>query len=278
MSEASLWSPVTDELAFWQEGGIKAQLWLRDDDAIEPGAALERLVGMAKAEGAAILLATIPATAQPELARWLETRDHVLPCQHGFAHVNHALPGERAQEIDGSRPLATVLGDLAKGRERMNLLFGARHVPVLVPPWNRIAPAIPPHLPALGFQALSTFGFGEGPGAPGLCIANAHLDIIDWRRTRRGEEHPKLAAKLAEALRQARLNEATFGSAHPVGILTHHLVHGPLAWSFLENLFEFVASHPQVEWVGREALASTLTGVNKISPSCGSPRANDSVV
>ncbi len=272
MSETCLWHPVREELAFWQEAGPAARLWLRDDDAIEPTPALQRLMGMAQAEGAALLLATIPARAQQELARWLETQHHVLPCQHGLAHVNHAQPGERAQELDGGRPLATVIGDLARGRDRMAALFGPRHLPVLVPPWNRIASAILPHLPALGFQTLSTFGFSEELAVPGIRIANAHLDIIDWRRTRQGEEHPKLAAKLAEALRQARI-----GGAVPVGILTHHLVHGPVAWSFLEKLFEFVASHPHVGWLGGKALTSMLTGVKKVSPSCASPRANGSV-
>ena len=51
-----------------------------------------------------------------------------------------------------------VLGELGTGRMALERLFGARPLPVLVPPWNRIAPALVPTLPEIGFAGLSTFG------------------------------------------------------------------------------------------------------------------------
>ena len=38
------WSPLTKELSLWSKAGLAPQLWLRDDDAIAPSEALDRLL------------------------------------------------------------------------------------------------------------------------------------------------------------------------------------------------------------------------------------------
>src|SRR3712207_7045597 len=43
------------------------------------------------------------------------------------------------------------------GVERLLRFYGNRLVPMLVPPWNRIDPALLPDLPPLGLRALSVF-------------------------------------------------------------------------------------------------------------------------
>ena len=55
-------------------------------------------------------------------------------------------------ELGTERPAMLVLGELGTGRMALERLFGARPLPVLVPPWNRIAPALVPTLPEIGFR------------------------------------------------------------------------------------------------------------------------------
>ena len=155
MTEA--WATVEAELDRAFEAGRRLRIWLRDDDCVAVTPALERLASLCHRFDLAILLAVIPELAEPGLAEWIAAHPAVTPCQHGFAHRNHAAPGERAREL-GGRPVEAVLDDLARGRAILQALFGDRLSDILVPPWNRIDADLVSWLPGLGYSALSTFG------------------------------------------------------------------------------------------------------------------------
>ena len=162
------WSDLTDELDAWRAEGRIATLWWRDDDAAAPAPALDRLAGLAGEHGVTVGLAVIPALAQPSLAPWLEpVRAEVL--QHGWAHRSHAAAGEKKSELGRHRAPGVMAAELARGLERLRELVGARCLPVLVPPWNRIDPDLIPALPDAGFRGLSVYGLphrgGAGAGA-----------------------------------------------------------------------------------------------------------------
>ena len=57
--------------------------------------------------------------------------------------------------------------------------LGPRLLPVLVPPWNRLAPDLPGILPGIGYRGLSA----AAPVAPvpGLVQAHAAVDPVAWR-------------------------------------------------------------------------------------------------
>ncbi|MBV8567504.1 MAG: polysaccharide deacetylase, partial [Methylobacteriaceae bacterium] len=170
-------------------------------------------------------------------------------------HRNHAPAGAKAEELGLHRPTLQVLAELQEGRRRLIELFGDGLSPVLVPPWNRIAPKLLPSLPALGLRALSAFGWEELGPVAGLREANCHVDIIDWKATRRGHDHATLVERLVGALATARARNGA-----PVGILTHHLVHGETAWSFLEELFRGTADRDAAQWItADEVLRSPLS-------------------
>src|SRR5690606_25310203 len=97
---------------------------------------------------------------------------------------NHAGPGQKKQELGGHRPAEAALADLAAGRHRLAALFGQDLAPVLVPPWNRIAPEVAARLPEIGFRGLSTFGAGDVTEPSGITVVNTHVDPIDWHGTR----------------------------------------------------------------------------------------------
>jgi peptidoglycan/xylan/chitin deacetylase (PgdA/CDA1 family) len=216
--------------------------WLRDDDATVPGAALDHLLRVTADHGVPVTLAVIPAPAGVALAERLLPATHVTVAVHGWAHVNHAGPGEKKQELGGHRPLAEVTGELRQGLERLARLFPGQLCPVLVPPWNRIAPEVTAALPGLGFTGLSVFGPEKQAGLP---VVNTHVDLIDWRGTRGGRDDAVLFAELAQAVARGG----------PVGVLTHHLVHDAQAWGFLERLFALTRGHPGCRWVGLPELA-----------------------
>src|SRR5262249_20089923 len=148
----------SDEVERWAQAGRTAELWWRDDDAADAGPALERLLAVQRDTGAPMALAVVPSKATRALADRLAGQPGVDLLQHGYAHGNHAQAGDKKIELGAERPAMLVLGELGTGWMALERLFGKRPLPVLVPPWNRIAPALVPTLPEIGFAGLSTFG------------------------------------------------------------------------------------------------------------------------
>ena len=239
------WQALQAELDRWQADGKTIRFWLRDDDAVAPSEALDRLISLSEAHAAPVLLAVIPRGATEALAKRLRDAPTITACTHGYAHLNHAPSTEKKQELGAHRPLEDITEELRDGASRLHDLFGMRLAPVLVPPWNRIAPDVIAQLPALGFRGLSAFGDKGASGAPeGLTLLPTHLDIMDWHGTRGGRPHGDLVAELVQRLAAKRVNGDT-----TVGILAHHLVHDEQAWSFLSDLLRITAAHPAARWV-----------------------------
>jgi hypothetical protein len=242
------WAMLATELARWHETGRQADLWWRDDDAVSDTPALRRLIEIARAP---VALAVIPADLQPDLASCLATdtdlaRFAVL--QHGFSHRNHEPPDRKKAELGIARPSDLVLTELTRGKMLLQQAFGARALPVLTPPWNRIAPALVDHLAELGFRGLTTYLPRPAPYiAAGLLQVNTHVDIIDWHGGRGFLGTDQCLALLTQHLRARRLREAD--GAEPTGILTHHLVHDAASWAFLERLQDWLSGYPVIRWL-----------------------------
>lgn len=235
-----------DTLDAYAKDGRTVQIWLRDDDAIEPTTALSRLLDLSTRWNAPMTIAAIPADATDELARLLIELPLISVAVHGWDHTNHAPASEKKQELGLHRGEDVVLARLAEGLERIAGLFGDRAVQLLVPPWNRIAPALLGHLQSLGYEALSVFG-PEREGAP-VKLVNTHVDIIDWKGTRGGRPMDILYAEAS-----ARLGTGN-AQLTSLGVLTHHLVHDDAAWDFLDDFFALTTGHPACRWVPVSAL------------------------
>jgi hypothetical protein len=242
------WQRLTAELDQWQARGRIATLWWRDDDAVAPTPALARLLDLHGHHGVPLALAVIPARAEERLARGLEQHHGIAVLQHGYAHEDHSGEGERAIELGGARRRDRVAAELEEGRDRLRALFPARLLPVMVPPWNRIAAELYPDLRAFGFRALSCFAPRERrEPIRGLLQTNCHADLVDWRGGRgfRGED-PTIDQICSHLLAR---REGSADRQEATGILSHHLVHDEDCWRFLDTLLEIANHHPAARWL-----------------------------
>ena len=235
-----------------RDRSVELPFWWRDDDAQAVTPQLARLLGLATGLGLPLGLAVVPAGVAPALAdRVARVADlHVL--QHGWSHRNHSPPGEKKTELGDHRPKEAIERELRLGFERLRRLFPEKFLPVLVPPWNRIGAAAKAAMPSVGLRGLSAFGPAD-PGA--FHQANVHVDLFAWRPARRPLPLSEIYAGLCrEVLRRLE------GAAEPIGIMTHHLVHGEESWSLLEEVFALLRRHPAVAWPTIPALFDLAPG------------------
>ena len=245
------WRRLTEEVARWQDAGRTVEFWWRDDDAARRDPALDRLLALATRSTVPVALAVVPASADLELLAQLGGRVSVL--QHGTDHVNRAASGAKKTEFPSAEPRDAALARLETGRARLRAGAGDRFIPVLAPPWNRIASALIVDLPAAGYLGLTCFGARENfEPVRGLRQVNTHIDIVAWKGDRGfvGE-----GAAIEAALRHlASRRSGSADTREATGWLTHHQVHDWAAWDFLERLFDTTCAIQGVAWRRAEDL------------------------
>lgn len=223
------WTPLTTELTLWRAGGLALPLWWRDDDAIAATPDLEVLTALAEDLHLPVHLAVIPKLAQPFLPHFVADHDAVIPVVHGWQHQNHAPAGAKKAEFGYPRPDA--LTDARQALARMQALFGARLLPIFVPPWNRLDPGLLPGLAQAGYCGVSTYLPRTARLAvPGLVRINTHIDPIFWRGGRGLVPPEEQIAGIVSLLQDRRMGLSD--AAEPLGFLTHHLVHNAEIWEF----------------------------------------------
>lgn len=238
---------ATAELERWRAEGLSLPIWWRDDDAIAPTPALERLLALADQFSAPLHLAVIPEPATTELADRLRTASTVFVLTHGWRHANHAPRDQKKAEFGPHRPTSVMLDEIAAGRRRLDGLFGHQALPVFTPPWNRVAPDVVKGLPAIGFAAVSTFTPRTSKSAAnGLLEVNTHLDPVAWKSGGGLLDASLLDAQLAQELEARRLGQAD--NSEPYGLLTHHLVQDDATWTFTASLIETLLGSGVARW------------------------------
>jgi len=235
------------ELDRWAAAGLTVRVWLRDDDAIAATEALDSFLATLARHGAPVLIAAIPGRLEPSLAPRLAGLTSVAVGVHGHIHANHAAPGKKSAEYPAGRTRGLMLEELAQGRAIIEATFEEQAMAIFVPPWNRAYAGIAADLDRLGYRALSTFADAhEDEQRPGFVIANTHADLMHWRGSRGGRGLSAVADEVAAMLVRRR-NDGP--SQHPVGLLTHHLVHDETACATLDALLGFLGTHEAVRWL-----------------------------
>lgn len=233
---------LTGHLDWFAERGRKVRFWWRDDDAVEPSPALDRMLDLANRHEVDLALAVIPKDAIEALAARLSGEPHAFVLQHGWQHRNFQRKdlGEKAAELGSRRDPDELMAQLTEGKARLETLFGEKFLPAMVPPWNRIAPEICRRLPGIGLPGLSTFTWFNFPRDTQV---QSHVDILKWKKQVRfiGWESARLRFDLQLTRRRNTGNE-------PLGLLTHHLVHDVDCFAFLEMFLDIAAHHEGAEW------------------------------
>lgn len=116
---AAPWQALTLELDRWSADGRTVGLWLRDDDAVAPSPALDRLSEFAERFAAPVLLAVIPLLAEP-CAGACVARQAVAASLPARRRPSQPRPG-RQQEIEfgPERAAADVDAEIAQGWQRL---------------------------------------------------------------------------------------------------------------------------------------------------------------
>jgi hypothetical protein len=252
-TDSAEWPDLAVELDRWEEAGMVARLWWRDDDAVAPTRQLDRLLALAG--DTPLALAVIPANAVGGLARALDFLPQVTVLHHGWCHADRAAdyPGAgRKSEYPPERHPVDVADELDEGRQRLRALFGPRALPVFVPPWNRFAERFVPLLVEAGLTTLSQMSPRTGEPAAGMAVRDVHVDVVAWRADRGFiGEGPALGRFIAELRdRRAASNQSA------IGILTHHLVMDGATADFMGTLGDVVVAHPAARWVDVRELLS----------------------
>jgi hypothetical protein len=238
---------ATAELARWRSKGLSLPIWWRDDDAVAPTPALERLLALAEQFDAPLHLAVIPEPVTAELADRLKAVSTVFVLTHGWRHANHAMPDQKKAEFGSNRPVATMLEEIAAGRRRLGELFGVQALPIFTPPWNRIESEIVKALPTISFAAVSTFTPRSSKfAADGLLQVNTHLDPVAWKSGGGLLDPSLLDAQLGRELEARRMGSAD--NSEPYGLLTHHLVQDEATWAFTAMFVETLLDSGVARW------------------------------
>lgn len=237
------WSPLDAAMA-----GRAPVLWWRDDDAVAPTPALDRLIALTEEVGAPLTLAAIPARVTGALAERVARADGVAVAVHGWAHESHAPEGEKNAEFGAHRPLPARMAEAERGLRVIGEAFGPRALPVFIPPWNRMAPDMPEALAQAGYRGLSVHG-NRLPGSAPLPRIDAHLDPVDWRGTRSAVDPAALVARVCALLREDA----------PIGLMTHHLAHDEAVWALVAGLARRLTARG-ARWAALGDLLETLAG------------------
>lgn len=278
LAAETAWARLDQALTRLHAAGRQLAFWWRDDDAVAATPQLDRLLDLARQYHLPMALAVVPGLAETSLVQRLKSlspdRPEVVVLQHGWKHQNHAGPGAKKSEYPASRDPTVCLAELSQGRAHLAALFGPRFLPVLVPPWNRCADALIPHLASQGFTGISGGLSGFPKRDKALIHAHAGIDPVDWASRRTLLPGTTGLRPLAAVLDQIIIPaETALTPQHaasrplflqtpmpqtspppPLGILTHHLIHETPLWSFLDQLFARLTRHPAVRFVSARSL------------------------
>lgn len=236
---------LATEIKILSSTNRSVEIWWRDDDLETPSQQLDNLISTAHNIKLAPMLAVIPARASKQLEGVLNKCDIKIAI-HGFKHHNHEPVKNKKAEFGSVRTIETQKIDLENAIKQLEQIFGGLFLKCLVPPWNRINDALPHLLPSLGISGLSTFASRKRiPSIPGLTQINTHIDVIDWKRTRKFIGAELMAQELAAQLKNSRAG-ITDGQ-EPIGLLSHHLLMSAADWQEFQEVCLFLKESSNIK-------------------------------
>ena len=236
---------LASEINILTRMGRSIEIWWRDDDLESPSPQLDNLISTANDLKLPPLLAVIPARVSKQLEKVLNKCDIKIAI-HGFKHHNYELLENKKSEFGSIRTLEAQKIDLQNGMKQLEQLFGKLFLKCLVPPWNHINDELPHLLPSLGITGLSTFASRKTtPSIPGLIQVNTHVDIIDWKQTRKFIGADLMAHEIASKLKNSRTGAKE--DQEPLGLLSHHLLMSGADWKEFQEVCGFLKESSNIQ-------------------------------
>lgn len=217
---------LSAELAAWRRAGKRVPLWWRDDDAIDAGPALDRLLALSARHQVPLALAVIPDQLSPELVPLINAQPAVSVLQHGLDHRSRRVEGHAPAQFGDDQTAAEIAAAIAASMQRLATF--ERVLPVYVPPWNAVQPRLIEALRSLDLRLSAFDSLDESDRV------DAHLDVLRWGARPRFRGAGRLLNRLARLLAERRRQHLW---DRPVGLLTHHLDQDEPSWRFLNVLF-----------------------------------------
>ena len=137
-------------------------------------------------ESVPVALAVIPALAEPRARRLARSGCSACPeiavLQHGWRHPEPLAQAAKRANFPPNGRLRRRRRELAAGRARIGRAFGARALPILVPPGTVWHDCFLPLLPDCGIRGDLADDSARTllPAGPGLIEANVHVDLVAW--------------------------------------------------------------------------------------------------
>lgn len=210
--------------------GRKLHIFLRDDDVDEDEDSLKHLLDLALARSVPMNLEIIPGRLTPACTAILKNvlrADRALFSldQHGWMHRNHEVEGRKC-EFGPSRSFTQQLNDIAQGKAILEATFEDVCFPAFTPPWNRCTKDTYQALDELGFQVLSKDRGKDCITEYRFSEISTTLDLYTWKKGARMKAPHEIVRELITQLDRLPA----------VGLLLHHKVMDPDAFSFLDQL------------------------------------------
>jgi hypothetical protein len=218
------------------------RIYFRADDIAVPSQGLKRLLTLFQTYNTPLALAVVPAWLTPTrwktLFRW-GNRTPELWCwhQHGWRHVNHAIPGNSAQkfkkaEFGDHRSQTALALDMQKGFDRLANLMGRQFVPLFTPPWNRVGSRALAALNSIGYDAISRDAAQSRHLPAPLPELPVHVDLHTHKAPGPAQARQYLLDCLAASL-----------TRNTCGFMIHHQCMNDRAFAFLEFLIDTLNRH-----------------------------------
>lgn len=244
---------LRQQLEQFQAQNKEVNIFLRDDDVGEDERGLRQLLNLALSRSVPLNLEIIPGILTDSTVTLLERYKHFCPTllelnQHGYRHHNYELRG-RKSEFGMSRSFDQQLEDVEMGKKVLERIFHGRFHPVFTPPWNRCTEDTLKVVDQLGFRVLSRHRSEARSTGYRFREIPVTLDLYRWKGAVTMRPREEILRHMVCQMRDG----------HTIGILLHHQVMDPEAFSFLEGLLDELTVYPVVRFHTYQSLVGSIT-------------------
>ena len=241
------------QLEAFQAENREVNIFLRADDVGKDERGLRQLFDVALSRGVSLNVEIIPGILTDSTVKLLQSYQHFCPTllelnQHGWQHCSHEISG-RKSEFGVSRSFKQQLEDIEMGKKVLERVFHDKFHPVFAPPWNRCTGDTLRVLDRLGFRVLSRHKSEAGATGYSFREIPVTLDLYRWKG---GVTMAPKEEILRDLVCQMR-------DGYTIGVLLHHQVMDPGAFSFLAGLLDELTQYPVVRFHTFLSLVGPIT-------------------